>query len=96
MQRPWCGADGRHTPATVTRYEPPHVALRTAATAPGILVLADAFAAGWEARVDGDSAPILHAGYLFRGVALDGGPHEVTSTIGRPRSVSARRSRPAR
>jgi hypothetical protein len=41
------------------------------------LVLSDRFAPGWEARLDGKSAPILRAEYLFRAVPLPAGEHTV-------------------
>ena len=52
----------------------------------GYLVLSDAFAPGWSARVDGAPAPILRANGLFRAVRLVPGSHEVIMRY-RPRSV---------
>lgn len=44
---------------------------------PGILVLADSFAPGWKARVDGAEARVLRANYAFRGVAFPAGARRV-------------------
>jgi hypothetical protein len=46
--------------------------------ASGLLVLADAFAPGWEAEVDGASRPLWQANYLVRAVLLEPGDREVT------------------
>lgn len=56
------------------------------ASAPGILVVADADYPGWEARVDGAAQPLLRADYALRGVALPAGHHEVELRY-RPRAV---------
>jgi hypothetical protein len=58
--------------------EAEHVALTTSFLAPGYLVLADAWATGWEARVDGTLVPIQRADGMFRAVALGAGRHRVT------------------
>ena len=42
-----------------------------------MLVLADANFPGWVARIDGKEAPILRADYLFRGVLVPAGEHDV-------------------
>jgi uncharacterized membrane protein YfhO len=54
-------------------------------SAPGYLVLTDAFYPGWTARVDGQERPILLANYFYRAVAVEPGDREV---------VFAYRSRP--
>ncbi|MCZ6477807.1 MAG: YfhO family protein [Gemmatimonadetes bacterium] len=54
-------------------------------SAPGYLVLTDAFYPGWTARVDGQERPILLANYFYRAVAVEPGEREV---------VFAYRSRP--
>jgi hypothetical protein len=50
------------------------------------LVVADVHYPGWRARVDGRNAELLRADYLFQGVALPAGEHEVTLDF-RPASV---------
>lgn len=44
---------------------------------PGYIVMADVWYPGWQAFVDGEPTPILHANYLFRAVALPSGEHEL-------------------
>lgn len=57
--------------------EPGRVVVEAEAGAPGLLVLADTFFPGWEARVDGARVPVLRVDYAFRGVALSPGGHRV-------------------
>jgi hypothetical protein len=45
--------------------------------APGCLILADQYYPGWEAMVDERPAQVLRVDYALRGVAVDGGEHEV-------------------
>jgi hypothetical protein len=54
--------------------------MRLGVTAPegGLLVVNDALYPGWEARVDGTPAGLLPTNYLFMGVALAPGDHEIT------------------
>ncbi len=51
-----------------------------AASGPGVLVLADRWAPGWEATVDGVSAPLWKADGVLRGVSLPPGQHLVRFT----------------
>jgi hypothetical protein len=46
-------------------------------SASGWLLLADAFAPGWKASVDGKESRIYRANYLLRAVFLEGGKHRV-------------------
>ncbi len=43
----------------------------------GWLVLADAWYPGWEATIDGEQTEIFRANYLFKGIALPAGIHDV-------------------
>jgi len=63
--------------ASIVTDDPEHVAVEVDATQPGVLVLADAFAPGWEATVDGLARPLWQANYLVRGVALRPGDRRV-------------------
>lgn len=53
------------------------VRLAKTGSAPGIVVLGEAWYPGWEVRVDGDPAELLRADVMFRGVAVSGGDHEI-------------------
>ncbi len=56
------------------------VEVETATTAPGLLVLADTYATGWRATVDGHVVAIVPTNHLFRGVAVASGTHRVRFT----------------
>jgi len=45
--------------------------------APGVLVVADAFAPGWTATVDGAPRPLRQANYIVRGIVLRPGDRRV-------------------
>ena len=70
----------------VLQDDPERVRIEVVAGAPGYVVLADAWAPGWRARVDGRAATILRADLLFRAVEVGAGRHEVEMTY-RPLSV---------
>ena len=61
----------------IVSYEPDRVSMLTATKCPAILVLTDTYDDGWKAYMDGKEVPILHANYLFRGIALEPGVHRV-------------------
>jgi len=61
----------------IVSYEPDRVSILTASKCPAILVLTDTYDDGWKAYMDGKEVPILHANYLFRGIALEPGVHRV-------------------
>lgn len=63
--------------ATVQRYEPERVVIRTRGEEAAVLVLTDAWFPGWEAVVDGEAAPVLRVDHALRGVALPAGEHRV-------------------
>lgn len=62
------------------------IVLRSRASAPGVVVLADAWFPGWEARVDGVESPLLRANLAFRAVAVPAGEHEILLRY-RPRAL---------
>jgi hypothetical protein len=72
--------------ADVTRHGPNHVAVKTASTAPAILVLSENHYPGWRATVDGREVEVLRVNYNLRGVLLPAGEHTV-EFVYRPRSV---------
>jgi hypothetical protein len=63
--------------ARLVRDEPERVAVRTRAGKASLLVLADSWYPGWEAKVDGRDAPIVRTDQLLRGVVLPPGTHTV-------------------
>ena len=63
--------------ATITRYEPERVEIRTHTAADGFLFLADGYDSGWRAELDGRPARIYVADHAFRAVALPAGEHVV-------------------
>jgi hypothetical protein len=62
---------------SVLQHDHKGIKLRASATQPGYLVLSEVFYPGWEAKVDGEKAPILRGNYLFRAVPVEQGEHEV-------------------
>lgn len=64
----------------IVRETPEEVEITTDTSADGILILADSYARGWHAYVDGVRAPILKVNGLFRGVLLSAGKHTVVYT----------------
>ncbi|GBD26749.1 hypothetical protein HRbin30_02091 [bacterium HR30] len=58
-------------------YEPTRVAVEVVSARPALLILNDTFYPGWRATVDGRSAPIYRANFLFRGVPVQPGDHQV-------------------
>jgi len=67
----------RGHPARIVVDEPHRVEIEATLTAPGVVVLADAFGPGWEATVDGEPATILPTNFLFRGVPTPEGSHRI-------------------
>ncbi len=63
--------------STIERYTPNEVVIQVDATAPGYLVLSDAWSPGWTATVDGASVGILRANMAFRAVLVPPGKHTV-------------------
>ena len=67
--------------AQVTEYTPDRVVIRTRQNREALLVLADNFYEGWEARIDGRRVPVLRTNHTFRGVLVGPGEHEVIFTF---------------
>jgi hypothetical protein len=74
------GAAASGERVTVLAWEAERIALAAEVVSPAILVLADSDYPGWQATVDGTAADILRANYLFRGIALEPGSHEIVFT----------------
>lgn len=45
--------------------------------APGLLVINEKYARGWQATINGKPARLVRANYLFRGLLVGGGPQEI-------------------
>lgn len=72
--------------ATMRAETPERLTIGVHAARPAYLVLADAFAPGWRALVDGRPSPVLRADGLFRAVQVPAGRHDV-DLIYRPAGV---------
>ena len=81
---PGQGATDKSGQARIVSYEPTRLLIETDAPTATVLVLSEIFYPGWEARVDGQDAPILLADYLLRGVALPAGKHTVEMRYAAP------------
>jgi hypothetical protein len=69
--------DPANAEVKVTRYEPQRIELQTRNSQPGFLVLSEIYYRGWEARIDGHSAPIERVDYMLRGLAVPAGDHRI-------------------
>jgi hypothetical protein len=67
--------------AELLSHAPDQVLVRTRADRPALLVLADNYSYGWEARVNGERVEILPANHTFRGVVVPAGEHTVEFTF---------------
>ncbi len=68
---------GGESHVEIQKYTPNQIELRSSTDVPGILVLSEVFAPGWEATIDNQSVPVLRADYTLRGVYLPAGPHQI-------------------
>jgi hypothetical protein len=64
---------------------PERIEIDATLAGPAMLVIADTYFPGWQARVDGAPAPLMRANYAFRAIPLAGGTHSVELTYA-PRS----------
>lgn len=63
--------------AEYTAYEPKQFTIKTASTAPGVLLINDRYSADWKITIDGQPAKLLRANFIMRAVQVPAGPHEV-------------------
>jgi membrane protein YfhO len=78
-------APGPATPCALSGSRPEELALRCDSPQGGYAVLADAWAPGWSATVDGMPAQIERADLVLRAVRVPPGPHEVRMSYRTPR-----------
>jgi hypothetical protein len=74
--------------ARVTDYEPDRVEVHATTNGRALLVVADNYYEGWQARVDGQPQPVLRVDHALRGVVLDPGEHDIVMVF-RPRALYA-------
>ncbi len=74
---PRAGALDASAAAIITAYTATEVALHVDASAPAYLILLDAHYPGWQATVNGISAPIYRANLVFRAVPVPAGASRV-------------------
>ncbi len=72
----------------ITELRADAVVARVDASAPGLVVVSDAWDPGWKARVDGADVDLLRADVAFRAVRVGAGSHDVRLRY-RPASVIA-------
>jgi len=70
--------------ARIDDYAPEHIELTAQNASPALLVLNDAIAQGWTAKVDGKGSEILPANYAVRGIELQPGRHKIVLTYRTP------------
>jgi hypothetical protein len=61
-------------------YRANRVTVEVETPAPGLLVLTDNYAPGWQAAVDEERTPVYAANHAFRAVVVPAGRHRVTFT----------------
>ncbi len=63
--------------ARIAKVTDDGLVVQARAQRPGMLVVSDAWAPGWQATVDGHSTPVQRVDYVFRGVQLPAGNHRI-------------------
>lgn len=72
-------------PASILTPSPNVITIPVSLSKSGWVILSDTYYPGWVAYVDDQPAPLLHANYAFRAVAVGPGDHRVTFSY-QPRS----------
>lgn len=62
----------------IRRYEPDHIDVDAALTAPGLLVLSELDYPAWKVKIDGKPQPVIRANGALRAVQVPAGRHTVT------------------
>jgi hypothetical protein len=71
------GGDTVGSTVDIVEYTATRISLQADMVDNGLLVLSDVDYPGWQARVDGQPAPIYRANYLLRAVPVEAGQHRV-------------------
>jgi uncharacterized membrane protein YfhO len=74
------GTPGLAGPAQILHTENDRQVIETRTTRAGLLVVTDAWAPGWHARLGGKELKVQRVDYLFRGVVVPPGTHIVEFT----------------
>ncbi|HKJ91905.1 MAG TPA: YfhO family protein [Longimicrobiales bacterium] len=72
--------------ASVTDYGPDRLEIHATTNSRALLVVADNYYEGWQARVDGQARPIVRVDHTLRGVVLAPGDHDVVMVF-RPHTL---------
>ncbi|HET6202412.1 MAG TPA: hypothetical protein VFI25_06385 [Planctomycetota bacterium] len=80
----WRKADLSGSAVEVVSYEPNRVRLRARMTAPGFVVLADAYHDGWRVRVRGEPQKLWVADHALRAVLVPQGDHDLEFSYDAP------------
>jgi hypothetical protein len=76
---------GKSADATISEYTPNQIVLDTEISAPGMLVVSDAWLEGWQATDNGLSVPVERVDTAFRGIRLtEAGSHHIVLTYDPP------------
>jgi hypothetical protein len=67
--------------ATITRFAPERISIAVESPSPALLVLAEPWYPGWEARVNHSAAPCVPANAWMRAVPVPAGPSQVEMTF---------------
>lgn len=69
--------NGSFQQAPITSYKPDEIIIQTTLDNPGYLILSEMWFPGWKAFDNEKEVPILKANYLFRGIYLTKGNHNI-------------------
>lgn len=81
------GTNENRETCRISQYEPTRVVIEAELDRPGLLVLSDLPWPGWQAEIDGQTAPIWRTNRVMRGVWLSAGRHRVEMRF-QPRSLA--------
>lgn len=69
---------------TITKYQPTAIELSADVKSPALLVLFDKYDPQWKVTVDGNPEKLVAADFIFRGVFLQPGTHQIRFTFKTP------------